>query len=213
MTLAEQLTMWADKLRDVSAMGYRYANNVYDKHNYEQVRDIAMRMMALANGDDLAEIEPLRATVFAHPTPLSGADAAVIDENGRILLIQRTDNQKWAMPGGALEVGETAAAGAMREAFEETGVSAEPVAMVGVWDSWYPGIKSCQHIYNFVFLGRPLPNTPAQSPTHPQETMNMGWFLESDLPENVDAGHAQRIHYAFQVRRGEKRPYFDIVAK
>jgi 8-oxo-dGTP pyrophosphatase MutT (NUDIX family) len=46
----------------------------------------------------------------------------VIDPQGRILLMQRTDDRKWAMPGGGLEVGETPAAGVVREAFEETGV-------------------------------------------------------------------------------------------
>ena len=37
--------------------------------------------------------------------------AAVIDDSGRILLVQRADNGLWAMPGGDFEIGETPAAG------------------------------------------------------------------------------------------------------
>ena len=209
MTPAEQMTLWADKLRDVSAMGHHFAENIYDKHNYEVIRDVAMQMMALANGDDFADFEPLRTTVFASPTPLSVADAAVIDENGRILLIQRADNQKWALPGGALEVGETPAAGAMREVLEETGVSAEPIAMVGVWDSRLNGSASRHHLYHFLFLGQPLANIPPVAPSHPQEILDMGWFAEDDLPDGLDVGHLHRIPHAYRVWRGDKRPFFD----
>ena len=105
MTPAQQLTLWADQLRDLSAMGHRFARSDYDKINYETIQTIAMSLMALANGDEVADLEPLRAPIFSRPTPFSGADAAVIDDDGRILLIQRADNKMWAMPGGALEVG------------------------------------------------------------------------------------------------------------
>jgi len=92
-------------------------------------------MLALATGETWEQIEPLRATIFSKPTPVTGGDAAIIDDEGRILLIQRADNGLWAMPGGALEVGETPAEGVVREALEETGVHCQPIALVGVFDS------------------------------------------------------------------------------
>ncbi len=209
MNPAQQLTLWADKLRDVSAMGRRFAENIYDKHNYEAIREIAMGLMALANGEDVAAFEPLRTTVFASPTPFSVGDAAIIDDNGRILLIQRADNQRWAMPGGALEVGETPAEGAMREALEETGVACELTGFAGVWDSRHCGTTSRHHLYQFVFVGRPLTNTSPQTPSHANEVLDIGWFSENELPENLDPGHVSRIPHAFGVWRGEKRPFYD----
>jgi ADP-ribose pyrophosphatase YjhB (NUDIX family) len=47
-------------------------------------------------------------------------DAAIFDHSGRILLIQRADNGRWAMPGGAAEVGETPSEAVVREVREET---------------------------------------------------------------------------------------------
>lgn len=210
MTPAQQLTLWADQLRDISAMGHRFARSNYDKTNYETIQTIAMSLMALANGDELADLEPLRASVFSSPTPFSVADAAVIDENGRILLIQRADNKLWAMPGGALEVGETPAQGALREALEETGVRCELAGMAGVWDSRLCGTLSRHHLYQFVFLARPLNGRHPEPPSHANEILDMGWFTEADLPTGTDPGHASRIPHALAVWRGEKRPYFDV---
>src|SRR5438105_3500124 len=100
--LSQQLAWWADALRDMSALGLMFSNNIYDRENYEATRRMAMEMAALATGQPLETLEPLRATVFSRPTPLATGDAAIIDPAGRILLIRRADNGKWAMPGGAL---------------------------------------------------------------------------------------------------------------
>ena len=118
MTLAEKLILWAEKLRDVSALGLRFATNIYDREHFKAVQDIAMAMHALATDTPPVEMEPLRAPIFSRPMPFPVGDAAVIDDEGRILLIRRADNGLWAMPGGALEVGETPTDGVLREAFE-----------------------------------------------------------------------------------------------
>lgn len=212
MTPAQQLALWADKLRDISALGLHFAQNIYDREHYQAVQDMAVAMLAYATGGGVDEMEPLRAQVFARPTPLVVGDAAIIDADGRMLLIQRADNGLWAMPGGAFEVGETPAAGAVREALEETGVHAEPVALAGVFDSRLCGSATRHHLYQFVFLCRPT-GAPAIVPSHQHETRQQGWFLESELPTELDPGHATRIPIVFQVWRGERGAYFDQLSK
>ncbi len=179
----------------------------YDQTRYRAVQDTAMEMYALASGETVGRLDPLRATLFSRPTPLTVGDAAVIDPTGHILLIQRTDDQKWAMPGGALEVGETPAAGVVRETFEETGVRCQPVALVGVFDSRLCGLISRHHLYVFTFLCRPLDSI--QSHFHCDETLDTGWFAEDALPEAIHPGHPSRIPEAFRVWRGDQRAYFD----
>src|SRR5437867_3015985 len=107
MTPTQQLALWADELRDMSAMGLLFSQNIYDRENYQRIQNIAMQMLALVGDQSLDAIEPLRAPHFARPTPIATGDAAIIDDDGKILLIRRADNQKWAMPGGAMAVGET----------------------------------------------------------------------------------------------------------
>lgn len=96
VSAAEQIALWSDKLRDISAMGLHFSKNVHDENAFRAVQTTAMEMLALATGEPFAQIEPLRASIFARPTPLAVGDAAVIDGEGRILLIKRADNGKWA---------------------------------------------------------------------------------------------------------------------
>jgi len=209
MTLAEKLICWAEKLRDVSALGLHFSKNIYDREHFKTVQDIAMEMHALATDTPLAEMEPLRVPIFSRPTPIAVGDAAVIDDEGRILLIRRADNGLWAMPGGALEVGETPAEGVVREAFEESGVRAEAVVLVGVFDSRFCGTVSRHHLYQFVFLCRPADGHVAETPPYAHETLGAAWFAEDALPDDLDPGHAVRIPHAFRVWHGEGQAFFD----
>jgi len=210
MTPAEQIALWSDKLRDISAMGLHFSKNIHDEGAFRAVQTIAMEMLALATGESFEQIEPLRASVFSRPTPMSVGDAAVIDDKGQILLIRRADNGKWAMPGGAFEVGETPAEGTVREALEETGMHCRAISLVGVFDSRFCGTTSRHHLYQFVFLCEPSQEGP-ERPSHAIEVLDIGWFPEDGLPENIDPGHRSRILEAFRVWHGDSRVFFDGV--
>ncbi len=209
ISLAQQLALWADQLRECSAMGLRFAENIYEKARNTTIQDIAMAMLAVATDTPLPDFEPLRDTAFTQPTPFAVGDGAVIDDGGRILLIRRADNGLWAMPGGALESGETPAEGVVREILEESGVRAEATALVGVFDSRLCGTTSRHHLYQMVFLCRPLNGGVAGEVTYAHEVLGSGWFVESDLPQDMDPGHVSRVPLAFRVWRGEGGAFFD----
>jgi ADP-ribose pyrophosphatase YjhB (NUDIX family) len=59
--------------------------------------------------------------------------AVVTDEQGRILMVHKTDNNLWALPGGGMDLGESIADAAVRETKEETGVDIEVTGLVGVY--------------------------------------------------------------------------------
>ena len=66
-------------------------------------------------------------------TRIPGASAAVRDDAGRLLLIQREDTGQWALPGGIFELDETIAECAVRETREEAGVEIEVTGLVGIY--------------------------------------------------------------------------------
>lgn len=209
MNPAEEIALWADKLRDLSAQGLHFSKDIYDQERYRAIQDVALSMLALASGQELETLEPLRSTIFSHFTPLIGGDAAVIDNAGRILLIQRADNGRWAMPGGALEVGETPAEGVMREVLEETGVPCRPMSLVGIFDVRPSGVAGLHHLYLITFLCRPLGGKANAPPTHANEVLGTAWFEEDKLPDNLHFTARQRIGEAFRVWREGGPAYFD----
>jgi ADP-ribose pyrophosphatase YjhB (NUDIX family) len=59
--------------------------------------------------------------------------AAVRNAQGELLLIERTDNGLWALPGGAQDIGESVVQAARREVYEETGVDVEITGLSGIY--------------------------------------------------------------------------------
>jgi 8-oxo-dGTP diphosphatase len=76
------------------------------------------------------------------PTPKHSVSVAgvVIDENDRVLLIQRRDNGHWEPPGGVLELDETFEQGVAREVQEETGLHVEVERLTGVYKNMNRGV-------------------------------------------------------------------------
>ncbi len=62
-----------------------------------------------------------------------GSSAVVIDSEGRVLLQRRSDSGNWALPGGAMDIGETLAQSAIREVKEETGLDVQIQRIVGIY--------------------------------------------------------------------------------
>ncbi|EFF91231.1 NUDIX hydrolase [Streptomyces sp. e14] len=61
------------------------------------------------------------------------ASAVVTDEQGRILLQRRRDNDLWALPGGGMEMDDSLPGAAVREVKEETGLDVEITGLVGTY--------------------------------------------------------------------------------
>src|SRR5688572_6404151 len=99
---ADRLRELADRMRVLALHGLHYAQDKpYDRERYERLLEMAAELFAET---DVRPAEEIRRTVFAeitHVTPLCGAEAAVFDDgnDGRLLLIQRSDNRRWALPG------------------------------------------------------------------------------------------------------------------
>jgi 8-oxo-dGTP pyrophosphatase MutT (NUDIX family) len=60
----------------------------------------------------------------------TGAAIIIRNENGEILLQERTDRNKWGLPGGCQDLGEDLRDTAVREAYEETGIKLDPNEIV-----------------------------------------------------------------------------------
>ncbi|MGH3798400.1 MAG: NUDIX hydrolase [Pseudonocardiaceae bacterium] len=59
--------------------------------------------------------------------------AIVTDDHDGVLLILRTDNNYWSIPGGGVKPGESVRDAAAREVKEETGIDCEVTGLVGIY--------------------------------------------------------------------------------
>ena len=142
-------------------------------------------------------------------TPFCGCDVFVVNDQHEVLLIRRSDNGFWALPGGCQNLGETAKECAIRECFEESGLIVVIEALLGVWSSQcYPYVNypwKDNEFSHVVFSGRIVGGQATPS----EETTEIGWFGEKSLPELSD-GHKPRIEYGFSWLRDKLlAPYYE----
>jgi ADP-ribose pyrophosphatase YjhB (NUDIX family) len=70
------------------------------------------------------------------PNSIRVAVSAIVqDPTGRLLMIRRTDNDKYAIPGGGQDVGETLTQAVIREIEEETGIHVEVTGLIGLYSN------------------------------------------------------------------------------
>jgi ADP-ribose pyrophosphatase YjhB (NUDIX family) len=103
------------------------------------------------------------------------ANVIVVNEQSEILMIRRTDNGNWALPGGAMDLGESITDTAIRETREETGINCAITGLVGVYTNphhviFYPGNGEVRQEFSIVFTARSLGGElrPSSESSEPQ---------------------------------------------
>jgi 8-oxo-dGTP pyrophosphatase MutT (NUDIX family) len=133
-----------DELQTIARNGLNYAQNPYDHERYERL----LALVSLYYGESISlppqNVRERLAAEFGHITPKLGADAAIFDADGRILLQQRADDGKWCLPCGWVEPNETTDQCAVREAKEETGLDVRVIQLVDVF-SRFPSSENGPH--------------------------------------------------------------------
>jgi 8-oxo-dGTP pyrophosphatase MutT (NUDIX family) len=74
----------------------------------------------------------VRDLIGSHLLVVPGVGGAVVDGDGRLLLLLHADSRRWVLPGGAVEPDEHPADAVVREVREETGLLVRPDAVVAV---------------------------------------------------------------------------------
>lgn len=126
-----------DELQIIARNGLTYdgdPHDSYDKERYERILHLVSEWYGKTLELPSESVhERLTIEEFGAITPKVGATAAVFDDDGRILLIERADNGKWAVPGGHAMSGESPAETAVRELYEETGLDGRTVELVDAY--------------------------------------------------------------------------------
>jgi ADP-ribose pyrophosphatase YjhB (NUDIX family) len=137
----------------------------------------------------------------AAPEPNSlvpSVNVIVTNAAGHLLMIRRSDNDNWAVPGGAIDLGESIPAAAVRETLEETGVRCEITGLVGTYSDprhiiLYTSDGEARQEFSIVLTGRVV----AGEPTPSDESREVRWVPRDEvLSLPMDRSMRMRIeHY------------------
>ena len=139
-------------------------------------------------------ISYIRSKVGHDRVILNFADGILADEEGRVLLQLRGDKKTWAIPGGAMELGETSLQAAVREFYEETGIAVEAKRLLNVYtnfDESYPNGDKVQTVV-FLYELQALENVDISN-FHNEETLRLGFFSKEEIAELENVSDKHRL--------------------
>jgi len=126
------------------------------------------------------------------------ANVVVVNDDDEILLIRRSDNDNWALPGGAMDLGESLPDAAVRETVEETGVDVEITGLIGIYTDprhviLYTSNNEVRQEFSVVFTARPVGGRPRTS----AESTEVRWVPAGEIDSLVmDRSMRMRVdHY------------------
>ena len=132
------------EIQAIARNGLHYTTDPYDHDRYEQLLRLTSREYSEVLQAPETDIRTRLLNDLGQVTPKVGADAAIFDASGRILLMNRSDHSGWGLPGGWVEQGEKPIDAVVREVREETSLRVEVKRLVGVFTR-APSMKNGPH--------------------------------------------------------------------
>jgi 8-oxo-dGTP pyrophosphatase MutT (NUDIX family) len=135
----------------------------------------------------MSYIQELRQAVGSRPLIMVGAGVLILDVKGHILLLRRTDNNAWGIPGGAMELEESLEQTARREAHEETGLIVGELVLYHLFSGpqMYYRYPNGDEVYNVsvVYL---VKNVKGELHHNSQEHSEARYFSPRALPQDIN---------------------------
>ena len=134
---------------------------------------------------------------------------AYIEHDRKVLLIQRSDNGNWSMPGGAQDPGESLTHTGVRETFEEAGVHIRVTGIVGIFTDpkhvvHYTSNDEVRQEFTVIYRADYVSGEPTTS----DESTRVEWVSKDELGAlQVDPSQRKRLQWAAR----QTEPYFDPV--
>src|SRR5215472_15064415 len=130
------------------------------------------------------------------------ANVIAVNDQGEILLIRRTDNSNWAVPGGGMDLGESITDTAVRETREETGITCQITGLVGIYTNprhviRYTSNNEVRQEFSIVFTARSVAGElrPSSESSEPQ------WVSPAAVPDlQMHPSMRQRIQHYLDKR-------------
>jgi len=177
MNQAPKWMEWAQEIYSLSQSGLTYSGNEYDIERYKRLQEITAEMIASQSRIEKEAVLESFSMQAGYITPKVDVRGAVV-KDGRILLIQERADDRWAMPGGWADLGNSPKSVAEREVWEESGYRVRAEKVIAVIDANHIEPFEFYHAYKLIFLCTLLEGEPRTS----HETLAVDFFSPDHLP-------------------------------
>jgi ADP-ribose pyrophosphatase YjhB (NUDIX family) len=130
------------------------------------------------------------------------ANVAMTNDAGEVLLIRRSDNDNWALPGGAVDFGESLAEAGVRETLEESGIECQITGVSGIYTDprhvlLYTSNGEVRQEFSIVLTAHATGGQPAVS----TETSEVRWVPQAELGSyHMDRSMRLRVEHYLEHR-------------
>jgi len=188
---------WAKRLQAAAQNGLEYNSDPFNVERYTAIRSIALEMMATFSDIEHTVVSDLFEGQVGHATPKIDVRGVVFNDEG-VLLVQERSDQRWALPGGWADVYDTPSEATVREIYEESGYRTSAVKLLALLDRTRQGHPPIPfHAYKAIFLCE----IEAGEATPSIETSEIGFFRRDALPPlSLGRVTPQQIHRFFEHR-------------
>ena len=199
-----ELLRWAETLAATAQTGLGFTDNLYERERFEEVLAVAADIRAHVQGgvdpeEQVQEwLDRVGSGVAGYVTPKITVGAVVGNDEGELLLIQRSDSGIWLYPTGWADVGYSPSEVVVKEVREETGIECEVVRPIAILDGQRLGFTRIP-LVSLVFHG--VQSGGAVRP-HPLECIDAGFYGRDALPEPL-ANADLWVDQAFRAIEGE----------
>jgi 8-oxo-dGTP pyrophosphatase MutT (NUDIX family) len=128
----------------------------------------------------------LRKLVGHRPLLMVGTATLIVDTNNRLLMMKRSDNGSWGLPGGGVELGEELKTAAARKLGEETGLEADQLDLFGIFSGreFFYRYPNGDEVYRImiVYLAQAWHGEVSLNDEH----TGCDWFAAADIPADLN---------------------------
>ncbi|MBM7786499.1 NUDIX hydrolase [Tenggerimyces flavus] len=136
-------------------------------------------------------------------------NVVVIDDQSRVLMIRRTDNDNWAVPGGAIDLGESVTQAAIRETMEESGIDCRITGLVGIYSDpkhvlHYTSNDEVRQEFSILLTAAPIGGEPRPS----SESSEVHWIDRAKVLD-LTMDRSMRLRVVDFLNRPSVSPHLD----
>lgn len=203
------LAEFLERVLATAQAGLTYSKDPFDIGRFEALRNATAALIASQSTLAPEAITHWIALDSGYPTPKLDVRALILDDAGRILLVQERSDGLWTLPGGWCDIGDSPASAVVREVIEETGLECRALQLLALFDKHkHPHPPQLPHAHKAFFLCEATGGTLL---SETDETQGVGYFPIDALPalsRHRVVETQLRTLYA-HVRQGRQDTLFD----